>query len=45
MLYEVITDYQVTLFEADVRAGGHTHTVPVELKGRVALVDTGFLVV
>jgi len=37
-------DYQVTLFEADVRAGGHTHTVPVELNGRVALVDTGFLV-
>lgn len=37
-------DYRVTLFEADARAGGHTHTVPVELDGQVALVDTGFLV-
>jgi len=37
-------DYRVTLFEADSRAGGHTHTVPVELDGAVALVDTGFLV-
>lgn len=37
-------DYRVTLFEADVRAGGHTNTVPVEIDGREALVDTGFLV-
>jgi len=37
-------DYRVTLFEADARPGGHTHTVPVELDGAVAMVDTGFLV-
>ena len=36
--------FDVTLFEADRRPGGHTHTVTVELEGRTAPVDTGFLV-
>jgi len=36
--------YQVTLFEADQRPGGHTHTIEVELEGTHAPVDTGFLV-
>ena len=36
--------HQVTLFEANDYAGGHTHTVDVTLKGRHCGVDTGFLV-
>ncbi|ANQ86468.1 amine oxidoreductase [Azoarcus olearius] len=36
--------YAVTLFEAGDYLGGHTHTVDVEIDGRPAAVDTGFLV-
>ena len=36
--------HAVTLFEADARLGGHTHTVDVSLEGRTHGVDTGFLV-
>ncbi len=41
--------YQVTLFEAEARFGGHTHTVDVRLPGQDGApvthgVDTGFLV-
>lgn len=36
--------HDVTLFEADRRAGGHTATVDVTLEGRTFPVDTGFLV-
>jgi len=36
--------HAVTLFEADSRLGGHTHTVDVTLEGVSAPVDTGFLV-
>ena len=36
--------FDVTLFEADARLGGHTHTVDVALDGFSAPVDTGFLV-
>ena len=35
---------QVTLFEAERRLGGHTHTVDVRLDGIEHPVDTGFLV-
>jgi predicted NAD/FAD-binding protein len=35
---------QVTLFEAEQRLGGHTHTVDVRLDGIEHPVDTGFLV-
>ena len=35
---------EVTLFEAGSRLGGHTHTVPVVLEGRVVAVDLGFIV-
>jgi len=35
---------RVTLFEAEPRLGGHSHTVDVELEGIRAPVDTGFLV-
>jgi predicted NAD/FAD-binding protein len=36
--------HRVTLFEAERRPGGHTHTVDVTLEGVTAPVDTGFLV-
>jgi len=37
-------EHQVTLYEADHRLGGHTHTVDVSLDGQTFPVDTGFLV-
>lgn len=36
--------HHVTLFEAEDRLGGHTHTVDVTLDGQTFPVDTGFLV-
>jgi predicted NAD/FAD-binding protein len=36
--------HRVTLFEAEPRLGGHTHTVDVTLEGVTVPVDTGFLV-
>jgi predicted NAD/FAD-binding protein len=36
--------HAVTLYEADGRLGGHTHTVDVTIDGVTAPVDTGFLV-
>ncbi len=36
--------HRVTLFEAERRLGGHTHTVDVRLDGQSFPVDTGFLV-
>ncbi|MDR9466971.1 FAD-dependent oxidoreductase [Marinospirillum sp.] len=36
--------YQVTLFEAEERLGGHTATQEVEFKGRTWALDTGFIV-
>ena len=36
--------HAVTLFEAEPRAGGHSHTVDVTLDGITHPVDTGFLV-
>lgn len=36
--------YQVTVFEADDRAGGHTHTHQVKVDGQNLNVDTGFIV-
>jgi uncharacterized protein len=36
--------FDVTLFEAQDRLGGHTHTVDVSVDGVTAPVDTGFLV-
>jgi len=37
-------DHDVTVFEADSRAGGHAHTVDVTIDGRDHAVDTGFIV-
>ncbi|WP_132312553.1 NAD(P)/FAD-dependent oxidoreductase [Martelella mediterranea] len=34
----------VTLFEADQRAGGHSNTVDVDIEGKQVSVDTGFIV-
>lgn len=36
--------YDITLFEARSRLGGHTHTVDVDENGRRVPVDTGFIV-
>jgi predicted NAD/FAD-binding protein len=36
--------HHVTLYEAEDRLGGHSHSVEVNLEGKTAAVDTGFLV-
>ncbi len=36
--------HDLTVFEADDRIGGHTHTHRIELDGEVQHVDTGFIV-
>ncbi|MDE2305458.1 MAG: FAD-dependent oxidoreductase [Gammaproteobacteria bacterium] len=36
--------HEVTVFEAEPRIGGHTHTVEVEAGGEIHAVDTGFIV-
>lgn len=42
--YALRGEHDVTLYEADHRLGGHTHTVDVTLDGMTYPVDTGFLV-
>ncbi len=42
--YALRGEHDVTLYEADRRLGGHTHTVDVTLDGITYPVDTGFLV-
>jgi hypothetical protein len=36
--------HRVTLYEADARLGGHSHTVEVAARGKSVAVDTGFIV-
>lgn len=36
--------HDVSLFEANDYIGGHTHTIPVEVAGKIHSVDTGFIV-
>ncbi len=36
--------HEISVFEAEDWIGGHTHTVPVAVDGRVHAVDTGFIV-
>ena len=36
--------HRVTLYEADARLGGHSHTVDVTVRGTPVAVDTGFIV-
>lgn len=42
--YLLNRQHQISLFEADDRVGGHTHTVDVTVEGRTYNVDTGFIV-
>ncbi|WP_236191044.1 NAD(P)/FAD-dependent oxidoreductase [Pseudomonas pharyngis] len=42
--YLLARRHEITVFEADARVGGHTHTVPVTVDGREYSVDTGFIV-
>ncbi|WKE63942.1 FAD-dependent oxidoreductase [Gallaecimonas kandeliae] len=42
--YYLSRQYEVSLFEAGPRLGGHTHTVDVELEGEKSAIDTGFIV-
>lgn len=42
--YLLNRNHEITLFEADARLGGHTHTVEVSVDGRTYCVDTGFIV-
>ncbi|MEM7229810.1 MAG: FAD-dependent oxidoreductase [Planctomycetota bacterium] len=42
--YHLHAAHDLTIFEADDRVGGHTHTVDVMLDGRQWAVDTGFIV-
>jgi predicted NAD/FAD-binding protein len=42
--YHLARKHEITVFEADRRIGGHTHTVEVEHAGRTHAVDTGFIV-
>jgi predicted NAD/FAD-binding protein len=37
-------DFEITVFEAENRLGGHTHTVEVDEEGRRIPIDTGFMV-
>lgn len=42
--YLLHREHEVVLFEREGRAGGHTHTVNVDIAGQPCAVDTGFIV-
>ncbi len=42
--YKLYDRHDVTVFEANSRIGGHTHTVPVNLGDEEHMIDTGFIV-
>lgn len=42
--YHLSHEHEISVFEADSRIGGHTHTIDVNLAGRQYAVDTGFIV-
>lgn len=42
--WKLSPEHEVTVYEAEPRIGGHTHTVDVESGGRRFAVDTGFIV-
>lgn len=36
--------HEIVVFESESRVGGHSHTIPIEDRGRTLGVDTGFIV-
>lgn len=42
--YLLAGDHEITLFEADSRLGGHTHTHEIEAEGQSWQIDSGFIV-
>jgi uncharacterized protein len=42
--YRLAREHDITVFEANSRIGGHTHTLDLEYEGRPYAVDTGFIV-
>ncbi len=42
--YRLHSEHEITVFEANSFAGGHTNTVTVELDGERHEIDTGFIV-
>jgi predicted NAD/FAD-binding protein len=42
--YHLASNHDISVFEADNRVGGHTHTHEVERDGRTFDIDTGFIV-
>jgi predicted NAD/FAD-binding protein len=42
--YHLNREHDITVFEAEDHAGGHTHTHDIEHEGRRIAVDTGFIV-
>ncbi|MGH8700951.1 MAG: NAD(P)/FAD-dependent oxidoreductase, partial [Burkholderiales bacterium] len=42
--YRLHREHDITVFEADDRPGGHTHTHAIEIGGREYHIDTGFIV-
>ena len=43
-LCPVATDTEITVYERELRPGGHSHTVEIDYDGRNIAVDTGFIV-
>ena len=42
--WKLARKHDITVFEADSRIGGHTHTVDVDIAGHRYAIDTGFIV-
>ena len=42
--HKLQAEHELTVYEADERIGGHTHTVSVESRGESIPIDTGFIV-
>ncbi|MBI1349173.1 FAD-dependent oxidoreductase [bacterium] len=42
--YRLHSRHEITVFEAAVKPGGHTNTIPVEWDGESHQIDTGFIV-
>jgi predicted NAD/FAD-binding protein len=42
--WQLAKEHDITVFEANSRAGGHTNTIDVDCGGTHLAVDTGFIV-